>query len=110
MLTNTALTDIGDLVWLNSRHITLKAVGVRKFLPLWLGPFPVLAKAPPVNYTLETSAHYHIHATFHVSMLRPVHDNGISAGQPPIIMVNGEEEFELQTIMQHSPDKNRGDS
>ena len=85
-------------------------MGVRKFLPLWLGPFPVLAKVPPVNYTLEIPAHYHIHTTFHVSMLRPVHDNGVSACQPPIIMVDGKEEFELQTILQHSPDKNRGDS
>ena len=73
------------MVWLNCRHVTLKAVGVRKFLPLWLGPFPVLAKITPVNYTLEVPAHYHIHTTFHVSMLRPVHDNstGRLLASPP---------------------------
>lgn len=42
-------------------------------------------------------------------MLRPAHDNGVGS-RPPIIVIDGEEEFELQTILQHSPGKSKGDS
>ena len=56
--------DVGQLVWLSSQNVTLKAVGSRKLLPRWLGPFKVLAKSSPANYTLEIPAHYHIHPSF----------------------------------------------
>lgn len=42
-------------------------------------------------------------------MLRSVHDNRVSADQPPIMKVVGGE-FELQTMLQHSPGKTRRDS
>ena len=61
---------VGDMVWLNSQHVSIKAVGTRKMLPHWLGPFEVLEKPGPVNYTLDIPAHYRIHRTFDVSMLR----------------------------------------
>ena len=51
------------------------------------------------------------HPTFHVSMLCPDYDNGSGEGRPPLIMIDGEEEFELQTILQHRPlNKTKGDS
>ena len=103
--------QIGDMAWLSSKHITIKAVGTRKFLPLWLGPFAVVAKISDVNYQLEIPDHYRLSThTFHVSLMRPAHDNGAGVRRPPIIMVEGEEEFELQTILQHTPGKSRGDS
>ena len=91
------------MAWLNSQHVTLKAVGTRKLLPKWLGPFKILAKPSPVNYVLDTPAHYRIHTTFHVSMLRRACDNGAGVQRPPIIMIEGGEEFEIQEILNHTP-------
>ena len=47
--------EVGQLVWLDSKHVTIKAVGSRKMLPRWLRPFKILVKtiASPVNYTLD---------------------------------------------------------
>ena len=95
--------DVGQLVWLRSQHVTLKAVGSRKLLPRWLGSFKVLAKTSPVNYTLEIPAHYQIHPTFHVSMLRHAYNNGAGVQRPPIITIEGQEEFEVQEILNHCP-------
>ena len=101
--------QVGDVVWLNSRNITLKSGGVRKFLPLWLGPYAVLAKISDVNYTLELPDHFRLSTyTFLVSMLRPAHDNGAGVSRPPMVLVDGDEEFELQTILQHTPAKTKG--
>ena len=61
---------------LSSEHIILKAVGARKLLPRWLGPFNFLEQVTTVKYTLDIPAHYSLHPTFHVSMLRRAHDKG----------------------------------
>ena len=95
--------EVGEMAWLNSQHVTLKAVGTRKLLPQWLGPFKILAKPSPVNYTLDIPPHYRIHTTFHVSMLRRAFDDGAGVQRPPIIMIEGEKEFEIQEILNHSP-------
>ena len=103
--------NIGDMAWLSSEHIAIKAIGSRKMLALWLGPFKVTAKVGPVNYTLDIPEHYRIHKTFHVSMLRLAHDNGSGNRRPPILMIEGQEEFELEEILAHRPlHKQKGDS
>ena len=80
-------------------------------LALWLGPFKVLDKVGPVNYTLDIPEHYRIHRTLHVSMLRLAYGNGSGKRRPPIIMIEGQEEFELEEILTHRPlRKTKGDS
>lgn len=79
-------------------HVHSKAVyaGSRacKLLPRWLGPFNMLKLS-----TIHRPAHYRVHPTFHVSMLRRAHDNSCGEGRAPvIIMIDGEKEFELQPI------------
>ena len=95
--------EVGEMAWLNSQHVALKAVGTRKLLPKWRGPFKILAKPSPVNYVLDTPARYRIHTTLHVSMLHRAYDSGAGVQRPPIIMVEGEEEFEIQAILSHIP-------
>ena len=36
-------------------------------------------------------------------MLRRAFDNGAGVQRPPIIMIEGEEEFEIQEMLNHSP-------
>ena len=36
-------------------------------------------------------------------MLRSAYDTGSGEGRPPLIMIDGEEEFYLRTILQHRP-------
>ena len=60
--------EIGEMAGLNRQHVTLKAVGTRKLLSKWLGPFKILAKPRPVNYVLDTPAHYRIHTICRLSI------------------------------------------
>ena len=102
---------IGDMAWLSSEHIAIKSIGSRKMLALWIGPFKVTAKVGPVNYTLDIPEHYRIHMAYLVSMLRLTHDNGSGNRTPPILMIQGQEEFELEEILAHRPlHKQKGDS
>ena len=41
-----------------------------------------------------------IHDVFHVSLLRPLRDNGLGTDVPPI-EVDGEVEFEVEAILKH---------
>ncbi len=55
--------NVGESVWLNSAHIAIKAVGSRKLLAQWLGPFKVTVVISPVNYKLKVPAHYMMYFT-----------------------------------------------
>ena len=102
--------QVGESVWLSSRHVTMRAICSRKLLPQWLGPFKILAKPSSVNYTLELPLHYRIHNTFHVSMLRRYYDNGAGIARPPTLMIEGQEEFEVELILAHRPANKTRDS
>lgn len=93
--------NVGDKVWLNSRNIPIQGIGARKFFPLWLGPFPITAKVGAVAYQLDIPPHYKLHNTFHVSLLKGAYDN--HARQSPPVMIDGEEEYELELVLQHRP-------
>ena len=101
---------VGDKVWLSSKNIPIATIGTQKLYPLWLGPFPVTQKVGAVAYQLEIPPHYRLHNTFHVSLLKPAYDNHAGTPPPAPILVEGEDEFEVETILQHRPlTKSRGD-
>ena len=97
--------EVGQLAWLSSKNIAMKAVGTRKLLPRWLGPFEVTAVNGPVTYSLDIPAHYKIHTNFHVSMLRRAYDNGAGVVRPLPTVIEGQEDLEytVETILDHSP-------
>ena len=101
---------VGDKVWLSSKNIPIVTIGTRKLYPLWLGPFPVTKKVGAVAYQLEIPPHYRLHNTFHVGLLKPAYDNHAGTPPPAPVLVEGEDEFEIDTILQHRPiTKSRGD-
>ena len=94
-------------VWLSSKNIPIATIGTRELYPLWLGPFPVRQKVGAVAYQLEIPPHYRLHNTFHVSLLKPAYDNHAGTPPPPPMLVEGEDEFEIETILQHRPTSGR---
>ena len=102
--------NVGDKVWLSSTNVPIVTIGTRKLYPLWLGPFPITEKVGAVAYQLEIPPHYRLHNTFHVSLLKPAYDNHAGTPPPAPVLVEGEDEFEIDTILQHRPiAKSRGD-
>lgn len=102
--------SVGDKVWLSSKNIPVQGLGARKLYPLWIGPFPVTARVGQVAYQLQIPEHYQLHDTFNVDLLKPAYDNAAGSAAPSTVLVDGEEEFELETILQHRPArKKQGD-
>ena len=69
---------IGDQVLLstvNIRQRLTKPGQMKKLMPLWLGPFKIIAKPHPNVYRLELPPQMHIHPNFNVNLLKPYHEN-----------------------------------
>ena len=69
---------IGDQVLLstiNIRQRITKPGQMKKLMPLWLGPFKIIAKPHPNVYRLELPPQMHIHPNFNVNLLKPYHEN-----------------------------------
>jgi len=102
---------VDDEVLLSSEHIPLHAVGTRKLLMKWMGPFTVVKVINEVAYQIQLPMGWRIHDVFHVSLLKPYYSNGKHPPPPPALLVDGEEEFEVEEILSHEPrSKTKGDN
>jgi hypothetical protein len=92
----------GDKVWLDSRN--LKTIYHKKMKPKREGPFPITEVLGPVTYRLKLPASWRIHNVFHAALLRPYKENevyGKNFTEPPPELVEGEEVYEVETILNH---------
>ena len=67
-----------------------------------LGLFKVIEKVRSCAYRLDLPATMKIHPVFHASLLEPTLSNpiqGRSQPPPPPVVINGEEEFEVENII-----------
>jgi hypothetical protein len=91
---------IGDKVWLNAKNIrTLRPN--KKLDHRYLGPFIISAQINDSAFRLDLPPEMEIHPTFHVSLLHPYNTNKLPnriQPIPPITMVNGHEEQEVESI------------
>ena len=68
------------------------------------GPFVITEVLGPVTYLLLLLASWQIHNVFHATLLRKYKENevyGENFMEPPPELVEGEEVYEVETILNH---------
>ena len=94
--------EVNQRVLLSTKNLQIgKSHLTRKLLPRFIGPFTVLEKVGTQAYELELPRTMRMHDVFHVSLLKPYHQTGTYQPPPITIMLDGEEEFEVDTILNH---------
>jgi hypothetical protein len=95
--------QINDLVWLEVTHLQLP-YQASKLNPKCYGPFSISKVISPVAYWLTLPNNWRIHDVFHTSLLSPYQkmaNHGPNFSQPPLDLVDGEEEQEIEKIIDH---------
>ena len=91
-----------DKVWLDSRN--LKTIYHKKMKPKREGPFVITEVLVLETYWLLLLASWRIHNVFHATLLRKYKKNkvyGENFMEPPPELVEGEEVYEVETILNH---------
>ena len=91
----------GDMVFLDSRNLRTQRPS-RKLDFKQQGKFKIVRQVSPYAYELELPASMKIHPVFHTSLLSPAGNNplpGHRQPEAPPVIVDGEEEWEIQEIM-----------
>lgn len=92
-----------DLVLLNCSILVFPKRKGNKLQPKWIGPFPVVSKIGPFAYKLKLPATMKIHPVFHLNLLRKWYADPARPIHPKPIVITGNEEFEVEKILGHSP-------
>ncbi|ESK82791.1 hypothetical protein Moror_5401, partial [Moniliophthora roreri MCA 2997] len=97
----------GQKVWLEAKNL---ATGYpsKKLAPKREGPFKVLKVLGPVTYKLDLPHQWKIHPVFHTVLLSPFKQteaHGPSFTEPPLDLIEGFEEYEVEAVVGHRPKK-----
>lgn len=98
---------VGDMVMLNTRHISLAAHSNRpsgKLEPLFAGPFKIIERINDNAFKLELPSSMKIHPVFNADLLKPYKESpkefsDRTQERPPPDIVEGEEEYEVERIL-----------
>ncbi len=94
--------EVDQRVLLSTRNLHIsKSQVTKKLLPRYIGPFKVLKKVGSQAYELELPPTMRMHDVFHVSLLKPYHEEGACQPPPITILLDGEEEFEVDVLLNH---------
>lgn len=92
----------GDKVWLRRKNIRTTRPST-KLDWKYLGPYNILQRVGKKAYKLELPPAVKLHPVFHSSLLEPVSEKPPIPGQqnpePPAIEINGQEEWEVEYIL-----------
>ena len=101
--TPPAQYNTGDQVWLEGKNLQLPHQ-MTKLVPKRYGPFKIIREISPVAYRLQLPPTWTIHDVFHASLLSPYSEtpsHGPNFSRPPPDLINGEEEYEVESIRSH---------
>ncbi|CCO31917.1 Retrotransposable element Tf2 155 kDa protein type 1 [Rhizoctonia solani AG-1 IB] len=100
--------DIGEEAWLDAKNVNLKTKS-DKLTERLLGPFKVIKKISDWAYRLKLPDNMKIHDVFYMGLLSKVKRNELQAweNRPPPITVDGEEEYEVEGIMDSRENKGK---
>jgi len=93
----------GDQVWLEATNLKLP-YHTPKLAPRRQGPFHINKVISPVAYQLALPLSWGIHNIFHASLLLPYKESathGPNYTQPPPDLIEDEEEYEVEAIINH---------
>ena len=93
--------QVGDKVWLEATNLRTDRPSA-KLAHKRLGPYKVSAVISSHAYRLELPPAIKVHPVFHISLLSPHHPNTIEGrkfDEPEPILVDGEEEYEVERIL-----------
>ncbi|GBE86918.1 hypothetical protein SCP_1001620 [Sparassis crispa] len=94
---------LGQKVWLDSRNLKVNYAS-RKIAPKREGPFEIVKVIGPANYRLKLPKTWRVHSVFHAALLSPYRENNIHGPNyvnPPPDVVDNEEEYEVEAILNH---------
>ena len=93
--------SLGQRVWLEGKNLPFN-VPSRKLAPKRYGPFKITQKISGVAYRLELPTYLKVHNVFHIDLLTPYKETeqyGPSFSPPPPDLIDGEEEQEIEAIL-----------
>ena len=95
--------DVGDHVLVSTKNIKIKiaSASTSKLMPKYIGPFGITDRINEVAYRLKLPLNMRVHPVFHVSLLQPYRSDGRVQPPPPVTFVDGEPEYEVQSILDH---------
>ena len=92
---------VGDQVWLEGHHLRTNQL-TTKLAPRRHGSFKIVQVMSPVNHCLELPMQWSIHPVFHINLLTPYREtltHGPNYQRPPLDLVDGEEEYKVERIL-----------
>ena len=100
----------GDQVWLEGRNLRIDRPSI-KLAPKRYGPFKIRKVLSPITYQLALPPQWKIHDIFHADLLTPYHEtelHGPNFTKPPPDLIDGEEEYEVEEVLQSQKFGRRG--
>jgi hypothetical protein len=91
----------GDQVWLEGKNLRINQP-TAKLVPRRHGPFKVIKVLSLVSYQLALPTQWSIHPVFHIDLLTPYREtimHGPNYQRPPPDLVDGEEEYSMEKIL-----------
>ena len=103
----------GQKVWLNVKNFTLPEGLTPKFMAKYAGPFVIAKRLFEDVYKLELPQEIKVHPTFHVSLLKPYHEDTLRPERKQVLrplpeLVGDHLEYEVEGILKSRNTKKKG--